>query len=697
MTGECDFPIMPERFISQRTAQPDSSRRRLLVVVFLLAVWMAGVGVRLVYLQWWQHERWAGIARAQHRDGIEQSPQRGAILDRRGRELARSLRVESFFAVPGEIGDIETTTRQLARVLNTDAGALAERIRNAQTARRHFVWIARRLDDAQARNVRALSINGIYSLPESRRLYPNGSLGAHVLGFTGLDDDGLAGIERFHDVRLAGEEGRGFINTDARRRAYQSDRIEPRDGQSIVLTIDATVQHLTEQALTRAVTESRARAGAAIVLDPRTGEILALANAPTFDPNQATRLAPEVRTNQSLQNIYEPGSTFKIVAFAAALEERLARPDERIDCQMGAITVAGRRIRDHSAFGMLTMTEALARSSNVAAIKLGLRVGDARMHDYMTRFGFGARTGIELSGETAGLLRPVARWQPSSIGSLAIGQEIGVTPLQMAAAFGAIANDGVRVAPHLVREVRDREGALVTRPQAERRRVVSAETARTLRGMLEMVTLQGGTATSAQLDGYTAAGKTGTAQKIDPRTRGYSTTKFVASFVGFAPANNPSVVIIVVIDEPGGAYHGGQVAAPVFREIAETVLPYLNTVPDRAPDENAPINRLFARAEAENRRESAPENEPAETRAFALPETEERANGNEVVYIAANEGAFRMPDLRGQSVRDAARICAQLGLRLEARGQGRALRQQPAAGADAQAGNVVHVDFGRSE
>jgi cell division protein FtsI (penicillin-binding protein 3) len=685
---------MPKQNTIRRAAQPDASERRLSIVVFLLVLWMAGIGARLVYLQVWQHERWTTLARAQQGDGFAENPRRGQILDRRGRELARSLSVESFFAVPGEIHDIESAANRLAPVLNTDARALAERLRAARTANRRFVWIARRLDDEQARAVRALSIGGIHSLPESRRHYPNGALAAHVLGFTGLDDDGLAGIERFQEARLAGEEGRTFVNTDARRRPYQSDRIEARDGQSVVLTIDATVQFFAEQALSRAVAQSRARAGAAIVLDPRTGEILALANAPTFDPNNAVRLTDAERTNQSLQNIYEPGSTFKIVAFSAALEEGLARPDERIDCQMGAITVAGRRIRDHTAFGTLTMTEALARSSNVAAIKLGLRVGDRRMHDYITRFGFGARTGIELSGETRGLVRPVANWQPSSIGSIAIGQEIGVTPLQMVAAFGAIANDGVRISPHLVREVRDAQGTVINRTVPEQHRVVSAETARTLRGMLETVTLQGGTATSAQLEGYTAAGKTGTAQKIDPQTRGYSSTKFIASFVGFAPATDPSVVIIVVIDEPGGAYHGGQVAAPVFREIAEAVLPYLNTLPDRAPEGNSPLDSLLARTETANRTEQIVAHASAQ---ISRPEIEQRADGNEVVFIPANERAFRMPDLRGQSVRDAAMVCAQLGLRLEARGEGRALGQQPAPGADVRAGQIVRVELGRSE
>ncbi len=433
------------------------------------------------------------------------------------------------------------------------------------------------------------------------------------------------------------------------------------------------------------------------MLDPRSGEILALANAPTFDPNKVADAKPETRSNWALQNIYEPGSTFKVVAFSAALEKGLAKVDDRIDCQMGAITVAGRVVRDHTAFGTLTIAEALAKSSNVAAIKLGIRVGDPTMYDYIKRFGFGSRTGIELPGETAGLLRKVERWQPSSIGSIAIGQEIGVTPVQMVAAFGALANDGVRVAPHLIREVRNAEGTVVYRAQPEQRRVINAETAIAIRGMLEGVTLRG-TAKQAQLDGYSAAGKTGTAQKIDPKTRSYSATKHVASFVGFAPVSNPQVAIIVVIDEPAGAYHGGDVAAPIFREVAEQILPALGVMPDievkSVPELVAQVNEDSERA-AKMRDEQV---QAEQQRKATLPTVDSNGGrGGEVVYAVATKQAMLMPDLRGRSVRDVARTCAQLGLQVEARGEGRVLKQNPSAGTEVSTGQLVYVDFGRSQ
>ncbi len=682
--------------------RPDTSHRRAVFIVCVLAFWMLCIAGRLVYLQTVAHDWLKERARAQHTDAIEINPVRGLVLDREGRELARSIETDSFFAVPSEVKDIEATATLLAPLVGAETKDLAARFKEAQQARRKFMWLARRLDDGQSKKIVELKLDGVHVLKEPKRFYPNGPLAAHVLGFVGIDEVGLAGIEQFHNERIRGEVGKVFVETDAHRRAYESFETEARAGQSVVLTIDQMVQFRAEQALASAVERNHAKSGTAIVLDPRTGEILALANAPTFDPNNAGAATPQSRINEALQNIYEPGSTFKIVAFSAAIEEGLVKPDDHIDCQMGAVTVAGRVVHDHHAFGSLTIADALAKSSNVAAIKLGLRVGNERMYDYMKRYGFGTRTGVELPGETVGLLRPVARWQPSSMGSLAMGQEIGVTPLQMASAFGALANNGMRISPHLVREMRGDDGSVVYRAAPEQRRVVSAETARALRGMLENVTLNG-TAKQAQLNGYTAAGKTGTAQKIDPKTKAYSTTKHIASFVGFAPVENPAVVIVVVIDEPAGAYHGGDVAAPVFREIAEQILPGMNIAPDAEMKDGGAQDLIAQKlASPEDavraREEMARINEECEA---TLPQVARvdapKSNSGEVLYALASNRAVLMPDLRGRSVRDAARICAQLGLQLEARGEGRAVKQNPAAGAELDAGQTVRVDFGRSE
>jgi cell division protein FtsI (penicillin-binding protein 3) len=691
------------RLSRQAESQPDVSTRRTLFVAAFVTFWMLGISVRLVYLQVSSHDTLVARAHKQQQEAIETSPTRGPLLDREERELARTIDTTSVFIAPDEfdknenqaVAEIGCTAEILSSVLGRTQKDLFNQIMEARSSGRRFLWIARRIAPEQAQLLETIDLAGVHTRKEPRRFYPNGPLAAHLLGYVGLDGNGLAGIEQVYNERISGEPGKLFLEKDSRGRAYESTEISGRPGQTIILTIDQSIQYQAEMALTAAISQSGAKAGTAIVLEPHTGEILALANAPTFDPNDVGATTPAERANWALQNFYEPGSTFKVVAFSAAIEKGLAKPDDHIDCQMGSITIAKRVIHDHHSFGNLTIAEALAKSSNVAAIKLGLRVGDPTMYDYITRFGFGSRTGIELPGETAGMVHPLRRWLPSSIGSIAIGQEVGVTPLQMAAAFGALANDGVRIAPHLIREIRNAAGATVYRPTPEQRRVISKETAGALRGMLEGVTLNG-TAKKAQLDGYTAAGKTGTAQKIDTKTKTYSKTKFVASFVGFAPVNNPAVVIVVVIDEPGGSYHGGEVAAPVFRQIAEQILPEMGVIPDT--DFKGP--ELVARAlqtPAEISKLRQDETRQEASRAATMPRVKARDNnGGEIVYAVATGNAILMPDLRGRSVRDVARACTQLGMQVEARGDGgRVLGQMPQPGAELREGQTVYVDFGR--
>jgi cell division protein FtsI (penicillin-binding protein 3) len=697
---------MVARSSAQSEAQPDVSIRRTLFVAAFVVFWMLGISARLVYLQVSSHDRLVERAHKQQQDAIETAPQRGPLLDRRERELARTIDTTSVFVAPDEfktekketeaqtLGEIDCTADSLASVLGMNQKELASQIIEARKNGRGFLWIARRIDPDQGQALEAMELPGVHTRKEPKRFYPNGSLAANVLGFVGLDGNGLAGIEQAFNEKIIGEPGKLFIEKDSRGFAYESTEIPGRPGQTIVLTIDQSIQYQAEAALTSAIAESHAKSGTAIVMDPHTGEILALANAPTFDPNNVGAAPPAARANWALQNIYEPGSTFKIVAYSAAIEKGLAKPDDHIDCQMGSITVAKRVIHDHHPFGNLTLTEALAKSSNVAAIKLGLRVGDPTMYDFITRFGFGSRTGIELPGETSGMIHPLNRWLPSSIGSIAMGQEVGVTPLQMAVAFGALANDGVRIAPHVIREIRSSTGTSIYRPNPEQHRVISTSTARALRGMLEGVTLNG-TAKKAQLDGYSAAGKTGTAQKIDPQTKRYSSTKYIASFVGFAPVNDPAVVIIVVIDEPAGSYHGGDVAAPVFRRIAEQILPEMGVMPDTefknanelvASVREAPIQDAKLQNQIEQEKKAS---------AATLPRVVSRANSGEVVYAVSTNKAILMPDLRGRSVRDVARACAQLGLQLEAHGDGRVIKQTPEPGTELQSGQTIYVDFGR--
>src|SRR5216683_1472811 len=688
---------MLARLVAQSKSRPDVSFSRALLVAAFIGFWMLAISARLVFLQVSQHEELAERARQQQQNAIETTPQRGELVDRQERELARSVETVSLFVDPEgfkQPGDMQCTAGYLSAALGLKYSDLTHQFQQAQTEGRRFLWIARRLDAEQGDSIMALNLPGLESRKEPKRYYPNGSLAAHVLGFVGLDGKGLAGLEQSYNTKVAGEPGKLFVEKDANGKPYESSEIVSKPGQTIVLTIDQSIQYKAELAIQAAVERSHAKSGSVIVLDPRNGEILALANAPTFDPNNLGKAEASTRRNWALENTYEPGSTFKVVAFSAAIEKKLAKPDDRIDCQMGSITVAGRLVHDHHPFGTLTIAEALAKSSNVAAIKLGIRVGDDAMYDFITRYGFGKTTGIELPGEAQGIVRPVSHWQPSSIGSIAIGQEVGVTPVQMVAAFGALANDGIRVAPHLVREIRNSSGVVVYRPRSEERRVVSSETAIVLRGMLEGVTLKG-TAKKAQLDGYSAAGKTGTAQTIDPKTRAYSKTKYVGSFVGFAPVKNPAVVIIVVMDEPTGSYHGGDVAAPVFREIAEQILPELGVMPDidmkTAPDLIAMVNPESADGVRDRQARSEQE------RRATMPTVDNNGGkGGEVVYAVASNKAILMPDLRGRSVRDVARTCAQLGLQIEAQGEGRVLKQNPSPGREVESGRVVYVNFGRT-
>lgn len=681
----------------QTKTRPDASLRRTLLVAGFIVVWMLAIGARLVQLQVSQRDDLTKLARKQQQGEKDTEPERGQLVDRQGRSLARSVPTESIFVAPEEMDDVERTADLLAKALELDKANLFRRLSEAKSRASRSVSIVRQLDADKAKSILALNIRGVHSQPESKRFYPNGSLAAHVLGFVSIDNVGVAGIEQSNNRKISGDRGKLFLEKDSGGRSYESFELASKPGQDVVLTLDEMIQYRAEQALAAAVSQSHAKSGTAIVLDPRTGEILALANVPTFDPNRPGEATEESRTNGALQN-YEPGSTFKVVAYSAAIELGLFKPEDTIDCQMGSIVVAGSVIRDHHPFGVLTVAEALAKSSNVGAIKIALKVRDNPLYDFIQRFGFGARTGVELPGETRGMLVPVKRWQPASIGYIAMGQEVGVTPLQMAAAFGAVANDGVRVAPHLVRETRSAGGAVAQRSNPEQRRVISPETANKLKGMLEGVTLRG-TARKAQLDGYSAAGKTGTAQKFDTKAGGYSKTKYVASFVGFAPVEHPAIVIVVVIDEPAGAHHGGDVAAPVFREIAEQILPDLGIAPDTQlkPAEQqliAQTTEAFTQAQPDGSMLNSAQQRPEQARNTTLPEA--RANGDgEIIYAAATRNAVVMPDLRGRSVRDVARTCAQLGLQLEARGEGRVWRQSPAAGEEVASRQTVYADFGR--
>ena len=568
-------------------------KSRLILVLVLVGAWLVLIGARLGVLQVRDHEKYQQRASSQQLRIMELDPPRGTIYDARGRELAVSVPVDSLYALPGEIDDPAAVASALAPVLGMARGEIERRL----TDGRDWVWIDRKLDPPTASAVEALGLDGVGFVEESKRYYPMRELAAPLLGYVGTDDEGLRGLEYLYDEEIA---GRGALrpvirdNRGGRRLAFPDlSFVEATPGSDLYLTLDAGIQHVVEQELAAAVETHRAKKGWAVILDPRDGAVLAMATYPPYDANRALE-HPEGDRIQPVADTYEPGSTFKVITAAAALEENLVDPSDVFDCEMGGITVFGNRIKDHHPYGMLTFRDVLAKSSNVGAIKLGMRVGARPLYDAIRAFGFGERTGIDLPGEAVGGLRQVDRWSKVTPAYVSFGQGVSVTPIQLAAAAGAIANGGTLYQPYVVRAVVGEESR-ETRP-VERGRPISASTALQLERMLESVFEPGGTAQRATIPGYRLAGKTGTAQKIvDGR---YSQHLFVPNFIGFAPARRPVIVGMVAVDEPrAGVTAGGIVAAPVFSAIAARVLPYLGVRPELPePQGELPAPKVAAAA-----------------------------------------------------------------------------------------------------
>ncbi len=565
-------------------------RGRILVVLMLVGAGFAAVGLRLVHLQIIERGDLARRAERQQERLVKLEPKRGTIVDRKGRELAVSLDVESVYGVPTEVEDSRSFARELARILHENPAELEKRL----ASDRHFVWLSRKVDPARADRVRDLDAKAVGLQTESRRFYPKKTLAGTVLGFTNVDNKGIEGVELWYDAALRGVEGLVLAEKDARGRTvfpggHGFQFRQPQAGKDVTLTLDEVIQHIAEKELDKGLADSKARGGVCLVMDPHTGEVLALSVRSTlrgrgaFNPNEPKQYQPEEWRNRAVTDAFEPGSIFKVVTAAAAIEEKVVHPQERIDCSAGSIQVADRVIKDAHKNGVLTFTDVIADSSNVGTIKVALRLGKARFAKYIDAFGFGKKTGVDLPGEIAGLAKDHRLWSGVSLASIAIGQEIGVTPIQIAVAFSAIANGGSLMKPFLVSEVRDpkdKEGAeRVTFGPVTVSRVVSEDTSRTLRQILQKV-VESGTGQKAKPAGYTAAGKTGTAQKIDQRTGLYSKEDYVSSFAGFAPAGAPKLVIVVMVDSPVGVAWGGSVAAPVFKAVAEQSLTYLQVQPD---------------------------------------------------------------------------------------------------------------------
>jgi cell division protein FtsI (penicillin-binding protein 3) len=719
-----------------KSANPKS---RLYYLAAFLAFWFVVICVRLIWLQVVDYGDFTQKASRQQQRSIDVSPVRGNIYDRNGNALAMTVSVDSFYAVPSQVQDIHGTSILLGRLLNTDPREIENRMHASHT----FAWVKRKVDPAASARVRSLNLKGISFQKESKRFYPKRELAAQVLGYVGLDDEGLGGVERQFDSNLTGKPGKMLISKDAKQRWFGRVEKSPDPGENVVLTLDEKIQYIAERELEKAIAETHAEGGTIVVQNPHTGEVLALANRPNFNPNTFNTADPKSFKNRAVSDIYEPGSTFKIVTLAAALEEKLTNPDEVFDCQMGSIELNGRTIHDHKPYGLLTVSQILANSSDVGAIKVALRLGDERFDRYIRAFGFGSQTGIELPGETRGLTKPVSRWSKVSIGAISMGQEIGVSPMQLISMASTIANDGVYVPSRIIAGTtapRSTPQTIAFHPMAGRR-VISTMTAAQMKHMMEGVVLHG-TGPKAILDGYSSAGKTGTAQKVDSATGRYSKSHYVASFSGFAPVNTPVVSVLVVLDSPVGLHEGGQIAAPVFSRVTQQVLGYLN-VPHDVELQKEAKRRLVLRAHVKE--EDASEGSPdyiADDAASAapavapspMPQPRDAAEKAKAASDAATPpatpakpapsaaakpsqtapalvataappprgtvvldvgGGIVVPDFRGKALRSALEEAQSAGIELEVSGSGVGREQSPAPGARIAQGGRVSVRFGR--
>jgi cell division protein FtsI (penicillin-binding protein 3) len=688
--------------------QEEKVHVRLLIVAGVALLWMTAVFGRLGYLQLIRHSDYLARAQRQQQRTVDITPKRGAIYDRNMHPLAMSVPVESAFAVPTEIGDNKAmAARLLSGVLGIPRDVLETRFDSGNS----FVWVLRKLPPDKADAVRALNLKGVYLQAENQRYYPKRELAAHVLGFVDLDEKGLGGIEYQLDSTIRGKSEKIVVMADARQRWFDGSAAQKDQGANVVLTIDEKIQYIAERELAAAIAKTHSLAGTIIVQNPNNGEILALANWPKFNPNTPSESKTESRMDRAVSAIYEPGSTFKLITLAAAFDQNLIRPEEVFDCENGKVYVAGHRIRDHKAFGMLTVADILSQSSDVGAIKIALRLGPPKFYEYIRNFGFGQQTGVDLPGESRGMLRKLENWSAVSIGSISMGQEVGVTPLQLVTAVSSIANGGTLYKPHVVSQLRRGDQILpMTGPLApsEPKEAIRPETAATLRRLMEGVVLNG-TGKLARLDGWTAAGKTGSAQKIDPNTGRYSPTQLIASFSGFAPINDPAVTILVSLDSPVGQHEGGQVAAPAFKRIAEQVLAYLD-VPRDVPLSPKLIQASYKRAEAEevatledftpvdfgSQPDQPPTAEPVAKGVKGKDLAAEPANPS--LTVALDEGGdIALPDFQGKTMRDVTEMCLRLGLEPVLVGSGLATDEAPLVGTKVRRGAKITVRFGDTD
>lgn len=697
--------------------------KRLTILARIIFAWAAIILCRLVYLQVISHDDLKRLAQQQQQKMVDIEASRGAIFDRAGQPLAMSLPVDSVCINPLRVPDASMAADILAGVLNLDAGELLVKIKNAVNNRNGFLWVKRRVTRRESERLRRMNLDWIEFRTDTKRFYPNGSLAAHILGGVDFAEKGNGGIELSLNGELQGRAGLARMFTDVKQNAY-ADMVarKPQPGENIVLTIDSRIQFVAERELKAAVEKAHATTGSVVAMNPRTGEILALANYPTFDPNQppapGESLAP--RNDLAVSTPFEPGSVFKVITLSSALETTNIRPDTIIPCGNGVINLFGRVIHDHNSYSALSMADVLAKSSNIGAIQIGLRVGQDRLYEYVRRFGFGQDTGITLPAESTGLLRKLPHWGKTSIGSVAMGHEVSVTTVQLAQACSVIANGGLLLKPQLVlRRSGENEPRLVkasySRGNEVRaeviRRVLQPETTITMRQMMEGVVLHG-TGTKARLTGYTSGGKTGSAQIFDFATHQY-THHYNGSFMGFAPVANPAIVIVVTLNGTSGgtAGYGGAVAAPVFREVATAALRILD-VPKDLPDnvvlaDKKPVdlddlaiaelspNPGLDSGDSRVSSVNLPPVPPAPEASASGADTDRRTFLTPVAAAANQLTGPKVPNFQGKTMRAVLEESAAIGMPVEVLGTGIARGQEPPPGTILPPGQTVRVQFAR--
>lgn len=647
------------------------SKIRIRIIGGCFAVFFVIISARAFYLQILKEDDWVKRAERQHQKMVPLTPARGTIYDSTGAALAVSVEVDSCFAEPAVIVDVDKAAFSLAPLLGMSREAVAKKL----TGKRSFVWLQRQITPELARKIKDLKISGIGFVKETRRFYPNSEVAAHVIGFTGLDPEGLEGIELGYNRQILGSTGYMITERDAlgREIALVGTVIKKSSkGYNVTLTLDKNIQYIAEKELAKAVTGSKAAGGIALVMEPETGKILAMASSPTFNPNAFRRYPHDALRNRAVADSFEPGSTMKAFLIAAALEEKAVGPNESFYCENGNYAIGGRVIHDTHKYGSLRVSDILKFSSNIGAAKIGSRLGPQRVYDGLRKFGFGERTGIDLPGEVVGFMRARSSWGSLDLATISFGQGISVSSLQLVAAVSAIANGGLLMKPYLVEKITDDSGTVIRHSSPQiRRRVLSSATSKAVAKMMVGVTTDGGTGLNAVVDGYQVAGKTGTAQKVDSLTKCYSATKRTASFIGFVPAEHPRLAILVVVDEPRTNVYGGVVAAPVFREIALQSLCYLKVTPTE------PMK--------------AKVDEP-KTRKATEPLVVETAQVAEGSIDEGTSGAV-MPNFQGMSIRQVLRYMEKNSLNVKIVGSGRAVEQNPLPGHRIGSGDPVWVKF----